>query len=191
MCLDIYGQFQGKFWFGQCWKLGLRNTPVRNTSQLWNQRCFGRRPSLWRGQRMHLRQLLKCELSGGGRVGRPRWAKNCRRRPRWKSRKVEKSVKQTCRRLLATHDPRSVQVYFKSSIDRLPTFFNNDQSGNGYLVWCSRTVTEGGHIYVTCAFCKLTSIRAPFLVWSPFHWLESERWSYNILFIMYTMYINI
>ena len=145
-----------------------------------------------RGQRMHLRQLLKCELSGGGRVGRPRWAKNCRRRPRWKSRKVEKSVKQTCRRLLATHDPRSVQVYFKSSIYRLPTFSNNnDESGNGYLVWCSRTVTEGGHIYVTCAFCKLTSIRAPFLVWSPFHWLESERWSYNILFIMYTMYINI
>ena len=148
---------------------------------------------LRRGQRMHLRQLLKCELSGGGRVGRPRWPKNCRRRPRWKSRKVEKSVKQTRRRLLATHnhDPRSVQVYFKSSIDRLPTFFNNDQSGSGYLVWCSKTVTEGGHIYVTCAFCKLTLIRAPFLVWSPFHWLESERWSYNMLFIMYTVYINI
>ena len=104
--------------------------------------------SLRRGQRMHLRQLLKCELSGGGRVGRPRWPKNCRRRPRWKSRKVEKSVKQTCRRLLATHThhPRSVQVYFKSSIDRLPTFLNNDQSGNGYLVGCSKAVTEGGHI---------------------------------------------
>ena len=166
-------------------KIGITKYPTLESEMFWTA-------SLRRGQRMHLRQLLKCELSGGGRVGRPRWPKNCRRRPRWKSRKVEKSVKQTCRRLLATHDPRSVQVYFKSSIDRLPTFSNNnDESGNGYLVWCSRTVTEGGHIYVTCAFCKLTSIRAPFLVWSPFHWLESERWSYNILFIMYTMYINI
>ena len=142
----------------------------------WTHPNFGIRDVLdgvpKKGQRMHLRQLLKCELSGGGRVGRPRWPKNCRRRPRWKSRKVEKSVKQTCRRLLATHThhPRSVQVYFKSSIDRLATFLNNDQSGNGYLVGCSRTVTEGGHIYVTCAFCKLTSIRAPFLIWWPFHW---------------------
>ena len=120
-------------------KIGIKKYPCSEHIPTLESEMFWT-ASLRRGQRMHLRQLLKCELSGGGRVGRPRWPKNCRRRPRWKSRKVEKSVKQRCRCLPATHthDARSVQVYFKGSIDRLPTFFNNDQSGNGYLVGRSR-----------------------------------------------------
>ena len=78
-------------------KIGIKKYPCSEHIPTLESEMFWT-ASLRRGQRMHLRQLLKCELSGGGRVGRPRWPKNCRRRPRWKSRKVEKSVKQTCRR---------------------------------------------------------------------------------------------